>query len=167
MNRTRFLLFLDTILFLALVQLMEPRFAGLAVHEWLGIAIVPLIIVHLIYAWRWITATLTRLGVRGAWRLRINFALNMALFIAFTVATFSGLMTSFIALPAMGIAPGNYARWLVAHNQWTVYVQILVGLHIALNWNWIVGAVRRVVLARSTERSEAALSALASDSPER
>lgn len=166
MNRTQFLLFLDTILFLALVQLIEPRFAGLAVHEWLGIAIVPLIIVHLIYAWRWIAAALARLGVKGAWRLRINFLLNMALFIAFTVATFSGLMTSFIALPAVGIAPGNYARWLGVHNRWTLYVQILVGLHIALNWNWIVGAVRRLVLARPTERSEAALSALASDSPE-
>src|SRR6185312_741441 len=111
LNRTRFLLLLDTVLFLALVQLIEPRFAGLAVHEWLGIAIVPLIVVHLIYAWRWIAATLARLGVKGAWRLRINFLLNMTLFIAFTVATFSGLMTSFVALPALGIAPGNYARW--------------------------------------------------------
>lgn len=166
MNRTKFLLVLDTILFLALVQLIEPRFAGLAVHEWLGIAILPLIIVHLIYAWRWIAATLTRLGVKGVWRLRINSVLNMALFIAFTVATFSGLMTSFIALPAVGIAPGNYARWLGVHNRWTLYVQILVGLHIALNWNWIVGAVRRVVLACPTAQSEAALGALASDSPE-
>ena len=166
MNQTKFLLFLDTVLFLALVQLTEPHFSGLAVHEWLGIAIIPLIIVHLIYGWRWIAATLARLSVKGAWRLRVNFVLNMALFIAFTVATFSGLMTSFIALPALGIAPGDYARWLVLHNQWTVYVQILVGLHIALNWNWIVGAVRRVVMARSPERSEAALSALASDSPE-
>jgi hypothetical protein len=36
MVRTRFLV-LDTILFVSLVLPLEPRFAGLAVHEWLGL----------------------------------------------------------------------------------------------------------------------------------
>ena len=166
MRRTRFLLILDTILFVSLVLLVEPRFAGLAVHEWLGLAIMPLIVVHIVYAWRWIAATLVRLGVKGAWRLRVNVVLNMALFIAFTVAIFSGLMTSFIALPSLGIAPGNYGSWLLLHNQWTLYVQILAGLHVAMNWGWIVGAVRRVVLARPTARGDAALGALAAEPPE-
>lgn len=161
MKRTKFLLVLDTILFVAIILLIEPRFAGLAIHEWLGLAVIPLILVHLLYAWRWIAATLPRLGATGAWRLRVNVVLNTALFIAFTVATFSGLMTSFVALPALGIAPGNYGTWLRLHNQWTLYVQMLAGLHLAVNWNWIVGAVRRVVLARPTARGDAALGALA------
>jgi hypothetical protein len=37
MMRTRFLLIQDTILFLSLVLLVDPRFAGLEVHEWLGL----------------------------------------------------------------------------------------------------------------------------------
>jgi hypothetical protein len=166
MKRTRFLLILDAILLVSLVLLIEPRFAGLAVHEWLGMAVIPLIVVHILYAWRWIAATLPRLGVKGAWRLRFNVVLNGAFFIAFTVATFSGVMTSFIALPALGIAPGNYGSWLLLHNRWTLYVQILAGLHIAMNWGWIVGAVRRVVLARPTAQGDAALGALAAEPPE-
>jgi hypothetical protein len=166
MKRTRFLLILDAILLVSLILLIEPRFAGLAVHEWLGLAIIPLLVIHILYAWRWIAATLPRLGAKGAWRLRVNVVLNVAFFIAFTVATFSGVMTSFIALPALGIAPGNYGSWLRVHNQWTLYVQILAGLHLAMNWGWIVGAVRRVVLARPTAKGDAALGALAAEPPE-
>lgn len=107
MKRTRFLLVLDTILFVALVLLIEPRLAVLAVHEWLGLAVIPLIVVHLLYAWRWIAASLARLGVKGAWRLRVNAVLNTALFVAFTVATFSGLMTSFCGPAGAGDCAGK------------------------------------------------------------
>lgn len=160
MKRTRFLLILDTILFLSIVLLIEPRFAGLAVHEWLGLAIIPLIVIHLLYAWPWIATMAKRLRVKGAWRLRINVLLNSALFISFVVTVFSGVMTSFIALPSLGVPVGDYARWQPLHNQWSVYLQVLAGLHIALNWGWIVGAVRRHVLACPAPRDEAALGAL-------
>ena len=158
MKRTRFLLILDTMLLLAIVVLMEPR-SSLAVHEWLGLAFMPLLVIHLLYAWQWIATTLARLRAKGAWRLRINAVLNLALFIAFTVTLFSGVMTSFIALPALGIAPGNFEAWREVHNEWSTYAQILAGLHLAMNWNWIVGAVRRHVLARPTARGDAAISA--------
>lgn len=161
MARTPFLLILDTILFVSLVLLLEPRFAGLAVHEWLGIAVIPLIVTHILYGWRWIASSLARLGVRRAWRLRFNLLLNTLFFIAFTVSAFSGVMTSFIALPTLGIAPGNYEAWSAVHNRWTVYLLVLAGLHIAMNWGWILGAVRRHVLARPTARGDVALGALA------
>lgn len=161
MKRTRFLLILDTILLVALALLIEPRFAGLTVHEWLGLAVAVPIVVHLLFAWPWLTMTLARLCVKGAWRLRINALLNALLFVTFVVTLFSGVMTSFIALPALGIAPGDYQAWGRIHGQWSLYVQLLAGLHIALNWNWIVGAVRRHVLARPSARGDAALKTVA------
>ncbi|MBV9548961.1 MAG: DUF4405 domain-containing protein [Alphaproteobacteria bacterium] len=160
MKRTRFLLILDTILFLSLVVLMEPR-TSLTVHEWLGIAFIPLIVVHLLFAWQWIITTLARLGAKGAWRLRINAVLNLALFVTFVVSAFSGVMTSFIALPGLGIMSATFGRWTLLHNQWTVYFQVAAGLHIAMNWSWIVGAVRRHVLARPSARGDAAIAAVA------
>jgi hypothetical protein len=166
MKRTRFLLILDTILFVSLVLLLEPRFAGLAVHEWLGLAVIPLIIIHILYAWRWIATMAARLCEKDAWRSRVNVLLNTLLFITFVVTTFSGLMTSFIALPAVGIAPVNYEGWGILHDRWAVYVQVLAGLHIALNWGWIVGAVRRHVLVRPTARRDAAIGALAAEPPD-
>jgi len=160
MKRTRLLLILDTILFVALAILLEPR-TSLTVHEWLGFAIIPLIVVHLLFAWQWIATTLKRLGAKGAWRLRINTMLNLALFITFVVSAFSGVMTSFVVLPQMGVMPATFGRWTLLHNEWTVYCEVLAGLHVALNWNWIVGAMRRHVLARPNARGDAAMDAVA------
>jgi hypothetical protein len=55
---------------------------------------------------------------------------------------------------------------VIPNQNCSSYVQILAGLHIAMNWGWIVGAVRRVVLARPTARGDAALGALAAEPPE-
>src|SRR5579863_5985065 len=118
MKRTRFLLILDTILFVSLVVLMEPR-TSLTVHEWLGFAFIPLIVVHLLFAWQWIATILVRLTAKGAWRLRVNAGLNLALFVTFVVSVFSGVMTSFIVLPGLGMAPATFGRWTILHNQWT------------------------------------------------
>src|SRR5262249_36097607 len=139
MARTRFLLVLDAGLFISLVLLLEPRFAGLAVHEWLGLAVIPVLIIHILYGWRWIASALRRLGAKGGWRLRFNFLLNVLFFIVFTVSAFSGVMTSFVALPALGVPPSHYEAWLLTHNRWTVYLLVLAGLHLAMNWGWIVG----------------------------
>jgi len=160
MKRTRFLLILDTILFVSLAVLIEPR-TSLTVHEWLGLTFIPLVVVHLLFAWQWIATTLARLGARGAWRLRINAVLNLALFVTFVVSAFSGVMTSFIVLPGLGIMSANFGRWTLLHNEWTVYFEVIAGLHVAMNWNWIVGAVRRHVLARPSARGDAAIEAIA------
>ena len=165
MKRTKLLLMLDLILFVSIGVLVEPLLS-LAVHEWLGLAMIPLIVIHILYAWQWIVVTLGRLGATRAWRLRINALLNTLLFITFVVTLFSGAMTSFIALPALGIPSGNFESWRDLHNQWSLYVQILVGLHIAMNWSWFVGAFRRHVLARPTVRGDAAIGALSTESRE-
>jgi hypothetical protein len=155
MTRTRILLVLDSVLFVSLLLSLEPRFEGLALHEWLGLAFAPLVVIHIVYAWRWIAMSFGRLRTAGAWRLRLNLALNTLLFIALVVTVFSGVMTSFVALPALGIAPGPAAGWRRLHNEWETYLEILVGLHIALNWNWIMGAVRRQFPARRAAPGDA------------
>jgi hypothetical protein len=160
MKRSRFLLLLDTVLFISIVLLIEPRFAGLTVHEWLGLVIIPLILLHILLGWRWIATIWARLSIKGAWRSRINALLNTALFISFVITVFSGLMTSFIALPSLGIPARNYEGWALLHNRWSVYLQVLAGLHVALNWGWITGAVKRHVLGRPNPWSDPALDPL-------
>jgi hypothetical protein len=164
-KRLRLLLILDTILLVALVILMVP-FSSLAIHEWLGFAVIPPVVLHLLLAWKWIATALTRLLAKGAWRLRVKALLNTLLFIAFVITVFSGLMTSVIALPALGIHLAYDESWLRLHNSWANSVLILAGLHLAINWNWIDGTVRRLVLRRPTVRGEAAIAAVAAETPQ-
>ena len=163
MKRLRLLLVLDTTLLIALAILMVPR-SSLGLHEWLGLAVVAAVILHLLFAWQWMSTALQRLGAKGAWRLRVNILLNVLLFITFVVTLYSGVMASVIAVPALGIVmPDNTEGWKRLHNEWSDYLQLLAGLHLAMNWGWIVGTVRRQLLKRPNARGDAAIALVAAE----
>jgi hypothetical protein len=165
MKRLRTLLILDTILLLALIVLMEPR-SSLTVHEWLGLAVIVPLVMHLLFAWQWIATTLARLAAKGAWRLRINAVLNTALFIALVVTILSGTMASLVVLPSLGVVSYYDESWRRLHNDWSLYFQLLAGLHLAMNWSWILGTVRRLLLRRPTARGDAAIAAVSGEAPQ-
>jgi len=54
-------------------------------------------------------------------------------------------MTSFVALPALGIAPRNFEGWRILHNQSEAYLEVLAALHVAMNWSWIANAVSGLI----------------------
>jgi len=152
-TRTQTLLAIDTVLFGSLALLLEPRFEGLALHEWIGLAVIPLVIIHMLLGWQWIATTMARLFMSSSWRLRVNALLNLFLFVAFVVTCFSGVMTSFVALPALGIAPHNFEGWRMLHNRSEAYLEVAVGLHVAMNWSWIASAVKGLVRNGRCRRS--------------
>jgi Domain of unknown function (DUF4405) len=144
MRRARFLFWLDVILLLAVAPLEEPRTTGLAGHEWLGIGFAAIVALHLLVNWRWIVTTLRRMVVGDSRRARINAALNGALFLAMGVTLFSGLVISEVALPLLGHAPSDLRAWRQIHSLMAGIALVVVGLHVGLNWDWIVGAVRKL-----------------------
>ena len=160
MTRTKVMLVLDIILFLLLAMLLEPRFEGLALHEWIGLAIIPLIVVHMLFGWVWIATSMVRLLRPGMWRLRVNALLNLLLFVALVVTCFSGVMTSFVALPALGVAPHNFEGWRILHNRSEAFLEVLAALHVAMNWTWIANAVSGLARGR---RDQVAVDCKAAD----
>ena len=77
---------------------------------------------------------------------RLNLVLNLALFVAFSVAVFSGLMISRVVLPGLGLELEHSATWRGLHAQSADLVLVLVGFHLALHWKWIFRVVRKYVL---------------------
>ena len=63
----------------------EPGATGFVWHEWFGLGFIPLFVVHIVLSWRWITTAWGRIGSDPAPRARINFLLNIALFVMMTV----------------------------------------------------------------------------------
>ena len=132
---------------LAFAALMTPAMAtGFAWHEWLGLAFIPLFILHLWLSWSWVRNTWRRLRLDTHPRARLNFLINSALAVMLTVVIASGLVISEAALPAMGISTAATQRWEQLHNLTSSYLLIVVGLHLGLNWSWIAGALRRYVV---------------------
>lgn len=141
-NRTKLLL--DIALFVAFLITMDPRFSGLAIHEWLSIAAAATIIVHLLLSWSWIVDMTKRIFGKGLNGARMNYILNWLLFIDGILIMLSGIMISEAALPAMGITlPRNFA-WRGLHDMAANLSLIIMGLHIAMHWNWIVTTFKRV-----------------------
>ena len=150
MNCSRkFTLWLDALLLVVCLILLAPRASGLRWHEWLGVAVVPALVLHLLLSWTWITVALRRIfSTAGSLRGRINLLLNTALFVAFVVELVSGLVISQVSLPFLGVHTLDDWAWRRLHNQTTSWIRLFIALHVAMNWRWIfataVGLMRRV-----------------------
>ena len=152
-NRNKLNLFVDLAIFLAFLVAMAPRFSGIPVHEWLGIVFGAAIITHLLLHWQWIVEVTRRFLGTAQWSARVNYVLNALLFVDVTVVIFTGLLISQAALPALGIPVALGGPWHMLHTFSANLFVFIVGLHVALHWQWIVNMVKRLVIRRPAHRA--------------
>jgi cytochrome b len=155
-NRNKINLLLDIAIFLAFLVAMAPRFSGIAIHEWLGIAFGAAIVTHLLLHWQWLIEVARRFFGKAQWISRVNYILNALLFVDVTVIIFTGLMISQAALPLFGVQMPRGGSWRRLHDVSANLALLLTGLHIALHWQWIVSMAKRFVLAPLAPRRRAA-----------
>ena len=149
-KQNRMKLLLDISTFVAFLIAMDPRTSGVAIHEWLTIALGATVVVHLLLNWNWIVEVTKRLFAKGkGWNgARTNYILNWLLFIDGILIMLSGIMISETVVPAFGLSlPLNFA-WRSLHDLSANISLILMGLHITLHWSWIVSTFKRMVLRR-------------------
>ncbi|HEY0606909.1 MAG TPA: DUF4405 domain-containing protein [Herpetosiphonaceae bacterium] len=166
-NRSKVNLMIDLSIFVAFLVAMSPHFSGIAVHEWLSIAFGAAIVVHLLLHWEWIVGITRSFFKKARWSARTNYVLNGLLFIDITVVIFTGLMISEDALPLFGIQTVRGGIWHGLHETSANLSLLLLGLHIALHWDWIVRTVKRFVIAPLLPRRQASQLRLAAQQPEK
>jgi hypothetical protein len=137
-NQTKIKLWVDVLIFITFLIAMDPHTSGLAIHEWLTLAMVAALIIHLLLSWDWITEITHRLLGKMGTQNRINYILNWLLFIDGTLIMISGIMISEVALPVLGIKLSPGFAWRRLHDMSANIGLVLLGLHTALHWNWIV-----------------------------
>ncbi|NJM41652.1 MAG: DUF4405 domain-containing protein [Anaerolineae bacterium] len=142
-------MYFDIIIFLAFLVTTAPRFSGIPIHEWLSLALAVAVVAHLLLHWSWVVETIRRTFKALPRATRINSILNTALFIDFVIITFTGIAISEAALPLFGIQVTPNFAWRRLHDTASNVGLLLMGLHIAVHWDWIVGAVKRYIIARS------------------
>ena len=132
----------DLAMLAALCAVESLRIAGIAFHEWLGIALIAAFLLHLLISWNWIAAQTRQSVVVRAARGRLAYLLNVALYVVTVMTMFSGIAISEAALPALGFSPPPNQFWRGLHSYGANLMVLLAGLHIALNWDWILKTVR-------------------------
>jgi cytochrome b len=144
-NRTKTKLVLDVLIFIAFLVAMEPRSSGIPIHEWLATSILAVLVVHLLLSWDWIVQTTQRFLGKLNTQTRLNYILNWGLFIDVMLLMLSGLAISESVMPTLGIGlPRNFA-WRGLHELSANLFIVLLGLHTALHWSWVVDTFKRYV----------------------
>jgi hypothetical protein len=145
--RLKITFWLDMTLLVSICALQTVRFTGLVFHEWLGLAVVGMVLAHLLLAWSWIASQSRRFFTSQSIRARINYLLNLSLFAAVTAVIYSGVLISEEAIPALTrskASPDMNWRWDSLHNQFSAVVLLLVGFHLAINWEWVLAAGQKI-----------------------
>ena len=152
-SRVAFALWLDVLLLVLLLVVQSPRFTGVAAHEVIGIAIAIPLLIHMLLSWHWIVSKGRRLFTNGSVRTRINYLINVALFVAMATVIVTGIVVSRVVLPAAGIGTVFDGDWFEVHDASSNVLFFAVGLHLAMNWGWVLAAFRK--RAFSNEEAEA------------
>lgn len=144
-SQTKVKLWIDIFIFIAFLVVMEPHLSDLPVHEWLGLSLTFVMVVHLLLSWDWIVQITKRFFKTVGGQNRINYMLNWLFLIDGVVIMMSGIMISRVAIPALGLHLTLGPGWYKLHDLSTNVALLLLGLHTALHWNWIVSTLSRYV----------------------
>lgn len=144
-SQTKLKLVVDIGIFIGFLIAMDPHSSGIPIHEWLATSMLAVLVVHLLLSWDWIVQITRRLFGKVNGLTRINYILNWLLFIDGCVIMVSGFAISESLLPYLGIElPRNFA-WRGLHDLSANLFLVLLGLHTALHWNWIVDTTKRYI----------------------
>ena len=142
LNRTKALFIFDAGLLVVVCTLEAVSLTGLPVHEWMALTFGAGLLAHILLQWTWIASRTRRLLAAGAGRTRINYLINLGLFISMVATIVSGIMISEVALPVIG-RPNVGGAWRDVHGFGTNLVVLFVGLHVGLNLDWIAPVLRQ------------------------
>jgi hypothetical protein len=133
--------------------LMSWRLTGVWLHEAIGIALIAMIVAHLVVHWAWVESRIAIMA-RPSRRRFGALLLNASLFSAMGTTIVTGLAVSKVAFPNR-LTPASYLHWHGVHESAATLTVLLLGLHVAYNWDRIRGGMRRVFAApiRSTSVS--------------
>jgi hypothetical protein len=141
-SRTAFVLCLDVAMLLLVCVLECIGLTGLTAHEWLGFALCPLVLIHVVMQWQWCVTQFRKL-LTSSWRDRINVLLNGLLLVLMSAVLLSGVLTATQVTALVGESFGRMRIWHEVHGWLNFTLVVLVALHLALNWSWLIAAFRR------------------------
>ena len=142
--RARSRLILDIVIACGLIAAYRPSWTGISLHEWISVAIIVPLVVHLTVNWEWCLRIARTFVQRLFSASRANFVVDAALLVASVAVMLSGVMVS--PIPAFfGVQPAQSLVWATLHA-WSADASIALFLvHAALHRRWIVATSRKLV----------------------
>ena len=141
--RARTRLLLDLVIACGLIAAYRPTWTGISLHEWVSIAIIVPLAIHLVVNWDWVVRIATTFVQRLFHASRANFVVDSALLVASVAVMLSGIMVS--PIPSFfGIQAAQPLVWATLHAWSADAIIALFAVHAALHWRWVVATVKRL-----------------------
>ena len=119
----------DAAMTVVLLFLMAYQVTGEAAHEWIGVSMTILVIVHQILNRKWYGALFK--GKYNPYRI-LTTVLSILLVLCFAMTAFCGMSMSGYAVPFMyGLAPVSFVRRM--HLSMSHWAFVLMGLHLGVH----------------------------------
>jgi hypothetical protein len=145
----------DVLLFFGFVFTTVPDATGVALHEWVSLALIFVIVVHLTLNWNWVVGTTRQMFRRLPNETRFNHTLNFLLFLFMALTMVSGVVTSRRALHAMGIALGQPDYfWTHLHGIFAYTTVAFVAVHLIAHLRWIFVQLKHRRSGTTSKESE-------------
>jgi hypothetical protein len=130
---------IDLAMTILILFALAYRITGDIAHEWIGISVCVLFIVHNGINWRWYKTIF-----KGTYQYRrvMNTIVNLLLLVMMTVLYVTGLLHSRTALGFLHLSGGDYLRQ--AHTFAAYWGLIVIALHIGLHGEMIINALRKM-----------------------
>ena len=136
--------YVDIFLFTLMILVLIPQTTGIPIHEWASFIVLIPFLLHLIINWNWIATNSAKFIKRQPNKTRFDYIFNWVLYLLMIIVTVSGIVISESALPILGIHFEPDRFWSQIHNSSATIFMLTLGIHIALHWKWIIGAIGNI-----------------------
>jgi thiosulfate reductase cytochrome b subunit len=157
-NKTQVNWIWDAILIGAFALLMEPDFSGLTLHEWGGLVMGAALVIHVILHWKWVVNVTRRIFQSVNTQVRIKYWVDAGLAISFLTIILTGIAisTTLNTAAILGLSASLLDVARQVHFLSTDLTLVLVAVHMALSWKWIVNTTQRTLLGQPSLQPTAA-----------
>jgi hypothetical protein len=138
---------LDVTIFTAFLAVANPALTGMTVHEWLALGFAAAIVTHLLFHWNWLVTMTKQFFKKLFHQSRLNYVVDALFFVSMTTAMLSGLLISKSVMSTLGIQLNAGHGWESIHRLAADTSLIMLGLHFALHFKWVVTNLKRYLVS--------------------
>lgn len=130
----------------------NPALTGIAAHEWIGLALVVVVVAHVSASVLWAGDLARRAARPRSAHARLVLAVDALAAVAFAACVVSGVMVSSAVLPSLGLYATGYYFWDPLHAASAKALLALLLVHVVLHWPMVMSFVRRLAGKNSSGR---------------
>lgn len=131
------IILIDILALLGFALTFYPSLTGYSLHEWVGLGVGSVLLVHLLQHWRWVCSISKKMACLQR-KIRMRFIVDVMMATGFVSIIATGLIISAL----LNLSLAHYETWRDLHFASSYATLAMLALKTALHWSWLKGTIR-------------------------